>query len=154
MIKLQELDRRHVAGVTAVAVVIASLGFIASRDFGRRVEALSESGVAQLAQQNAIEPFGTNFLSSLRRLPADVYGSAAGLKPDEPSKPSADWSQSKPVSPASESKFWSEQEWRAASKAVADYRSGRKSPSGKRQGTLIWQPPEEIAQQSPAEKSR
>lgn len=127
--KLDELDRRHVAGVFALALVVAGLGFVANRDFGRRIEALPETESAELLQQN--------------QLPANAYGSAAALKPLEESRSSADAPQGMPASPP-ESKFWTEQEWQAASKAVADYR-------GKIQGAPVWKPPQEIAGQ--AEKS-
>jgi len=138
MTMIPELNRRHLIGVSTLALMLAGLGLVANKDFGpRRISALPE---AQLEQNvNEAQP---SLFSALRRLPENVYGSAANMAPE------ADSTTQSAVSPSSESKFWSDREWQAASKAVADYRSSQKSRTGKSQGALIWQPPEEIAGRS------
>lgn len=155
MITLDYLNRRHVAGIAALALTLAGLGYFGARDFpARRVAELPELASAQLAQSNAqsnpSESFEEKFLSGLRRLPANAFGSAEALKDKmgAGSDLSGDASQITPVSPASESKFWSDQEWRIAGKAVDEFRSSRKSETQtqtKKTGTLSWRPPEEIA---------
>lgn len=151
MIKLKELGARHIVGLSALALTIAGLGFFAKRDFNPpAVAELPQLVSAPLPQLNANQSFEEKFLSGLRRLPANAFGSAEALKDKAGagSEASADTAQVAPVSPASESKFWSEQEWRIAGKAVDDFRSSRKSQTetqSKKTGALSWRPPEEIA---------
>jgi hypothetical protein len=151
MIKLDILGRRHVAGIAALALTLAGLGYFAARDFpGRPVAALPE---AQIAQDNTDRSFEEKFLSGLRRLPANAFGSAEALRLREDqdanaegdANASADASQNAALSPTSQSKFWSEREWRIAGKAVDDFRATRKpSADAIKTGTLSWRPPEEI----------
>ncbi|WP_424360422.1 hypothetical protein [Methylocystis parvus] len=164
MIKLDYLDRRHVAGIAALALTLAGLGYFGARDFPTRpVAQLPQLASGQIAQLNPEQPqlnenqsFQEKFLSGLQRLPANAYGSAQALKDKViGNSDSAADAQITPVSPASESKFWSDQEWRIAGKAVDEFRSTRKSETqtqAKKTGTLSWRPPEEIA--SKAEKAR
>lgn len=164
MIKLDFLERRHVAGIAALALTLAGLGYFGARDFpARPVASLPELASAQLAQTNSEQPqldqnqsFEQRFLSGLQRLPGNAFGSAQALKDKVINgSESASDAQITPVSPASESKFWSDQEWRIAGKAVDEFRSTRKSETqnqAKKTGTLSWRPPEEIA--SKAEKAR
>jgi len=144
MIKLQDESRRHIIGLSAIALIIGGLGFAAaSRDSGN-VETLSSSG-AQLAQQNPNEGFETRFLSMLRRAPVNAYGSAAPLAPEQDSATGVSGAAGarKTISAASDSNFWSEQDWQVARQAVAEHHAGRKPQDI---GQLTWQPPEEIAQ--------
>ncbi|QGM96974.1 hypothetical protein [Methylocystis parvus] len=152
MIKLGELGRRHVAGMSALALTLLGLGYFASQGFpARSVAELPELAGPSLAQLNPNQSLEEKFLSSLRRVPPNAFGSAEALRMEEGqtgasagADSSADASQIAPVSPASESKFWSDQEWRIADKAVGDFRSARK-PQTRNTGTLSWRPPEEIA---------
>lgn len=164
MIKLDGLDRRHVAGLSALALTLAGLGYFSARDFSaRNVAELPELASARLAEPNQPQSLEEKFLAGLQRLPSNAFGSAEALrlgdgqnaKAAAGADSSTDASQISPVSPASESKFWSEQEWRTASKAVDDFRASRKSrieTQTRKTGTLSWGPPEEIANK--AEKTR
>jgi hypothetical protein len=154
MITLEGLGRRHLAGISALALTLAGLAYFATRDFpARPVAALPEAQLAQNDQSPSSSDqspsFEERFLAGLQRLPANAFGSAEGLKLKE-SKESldanggADASQDTALSPASQSKFWSDREWRIASKAVDDFRANRK-PQTKPTGALSWRPPEEIA---------
>lgn len=150
MIKLDGLGQRHVAGISALALTLAGLAYFATRDFpARPVAELPEFTEAQLAQNDDSPSFQERFLAGLRRLPANAFGSAEGLKLRESqdanggADASADASKTA-VSPASQSKFWSDSEWRIASKAVDDFRANHK-PQTKQTGALSWRPPEEIA---------
>ncbi len=56
MMQPDKLNRRHLAGAFGLALVAAGLGFVASRNFERRVEVLSEDGGARSLQQNPARP--------------------------------------------------------------------------------------------------
>jgi hypothetical protein len=152
MIKLEKIGRRHVAGIATLALTLGGLGYFAARDFpGRPVAALPE---AQIAQDNTDQSFEEKFLAGLRRLPANAFGSAQGLRLREgqdsiaegDANDTPDASQNAALSPTSRSKFWSDQEWRIAGKAVDDFRATRKSSTDTfKTGTLSLRPPEEIA---------
>jgi hypothetical protein len=164
MIKLNVIDRRHVAGLSALAATLAGLGYFAARDFPtRNVAELPQFASAQLTELNQNQSFEEKFLAELRRLPANAFGSAEALRLREgqdakaDADSSADASQISAVSPTSESKFWSEQEWRIAGKAVDDFRTSRKSETEtrmKKTGALSWRPPEEIANKAEKPASR
>jgi len=148
MIKLEQVSRRHVVGLSALALTLAALGFAATLDFrGPQIAALPEAKLAQRDMGGSFE----EILSGLRRLPANAFGSAKAIRPSaEPGRSSAEEASADAnpsVSPSSEAKFWSDQEWRIANKAVEDFRGARKTQRTE-VGTLSWRPPEEIAQKA------
>ncbi len=143
MIKVNELNLSHVAGLSMVALVVAVVGFVGNMNFGsRHIAALPEVGRAKVAQTSASDATD-KIIAKLKEAPANVFGSARSLLPLQPS---AVEPQTEAQSPTSLSKNWSDEEWRVAGKAVADFRSAAKS-GGKSlvdMTALTWRPPEEI----------
>ncbi len=157
MMALSANINRHVVGVSAILAVLAILAYTANTATSRRVASLPEEGFA-IAQQAPSEATSSNenFLAQLKQIPPNAYGSArsseeslgqkitSGIKAVLPSMNSS--------SAKTESRSWSDEDWRIAQQAVADHRSASKDTKEKRNDSAsaansntVWQPPEEIA---------
>ncbi|RTL79511.1 MAG: hypothetical protein EKK29_21030 [Hyphomicrobiales bacterium] len=149
MIKLPAINR-HWVGVAALAMAVIGIGLIGNMGFRRPIETLSQISSDQARQPgSAANPdfISEHFISALRRLPQNVYGYAQ-RGAQSLNDPLQDKSQG---SIASESRNWTEEEWRLASAAVTAYRKGgREALSSAASSDIIWQPPEEITKMNPA----
>ncbi len=135
---LPEINR-HWIGIPALALAIAALGFVGNKDFNRRTHNLPQISSAEI-NQPASATNGSSmerWLSQLRRIPQNAFGSAQSQNPSE-NQPRS--------SIGSEARNWTEEEWRLASAAVAAYRRGGKAAlNSAASSDTVWQPPEEIA---------
>ncbi len=143
MTKLPEINR-HWVGIPALALAIIGLSIAGNMAFKRPAASLSQISSAQTNQPAAaMNPnfISDHFLSELRRIPRNAFGSAQrGAQSQNAS--------SEDQSRAATKKDWTAEEWRLASGAVEAYRRGGKealSPTAS--ADMVWQPPEEIANQ-------
>jgi hypothetical protein len=152
---------RHIVGFSAVIAALAVLAYTASTVTSRRVASLPETGFAIAHQApNETESSNENFLVQLKQIPPNAYGSAresgesigqkitSGIKAVLPSIGSN--------SAQTESKNWTDEDWRIAQSAVANRRKDPKeksNDSASAQLDTVWQPPEEIANR-PGNQSR
>ncbi|WP_363346015.1 hypothetical protein [Methylocystis echinoides] len=140
MVKLPELNR-HMVGVSAIALALLGLGYLANMaGDNRRVASLLDRGASMPV--NETSPSETNFLSMLKNIPPNAFGSAAsGGNSDKSVSSSGDWTPD---------------EWRVAADAVARARSGAKGQPANKQAAhasasgIVWRPPEEIASRNDA----
>ncbi len=143
MMKLPAINR-HWVGIPALALAIIGLGIAGNMAFKRPAESLSQISSAQINQPAAaMNPnfISDHFLSELRRIPQNAFGSA---QPGSQSKNVSSESQSRTPT----TKDWTAEEWRLASGAVeASRKSGKQALSPTASADMIWQPPEEIANQ-------
>ncbi len=149
MTTLPEINR-HWVGIPALALAIIGLGIVGNMAFKRPAESLSQISSAQTNQPAAaMNPkfISDHFLAELMRIPPNAFGSA---QPGARSQNASSENQSRAAT-APETKDWTDEEWRLASAAVTAYRKGGKqalSPTAS--ADMIWQPPEEIANQEAA----
>lgn len=162
--KLPANLNRHVVGVSAILAALAILAYTANTATPRRVASLPAEGVA-IAQQAPTEatPSNGNFLGQLKQIPPNAYGSARGSEELLSQKITSGIKAVLPSmgsnSAQTESKSWSDEDWRIAKQAVADHRSASKDSKEKSSDSAsahldtVWQPPEEIANR-PTNQSR
>ncbi len=143
MTKLPEINS-HWVGIPALALAIVGLGIAGNMAFKRPAESLSQVSSAQINQPAAAMNsnfISDHFLAELRRIPQNAFGSA---QPGAQSQNASSENQSR----AATTKDWTAEEWRLASGAVEGSRkSGKQALSSTASSDMIWQPPEEIANQ-------
>ncbi len=146
------LLNRHVVGVSAIMAALVVLGYAANTATNRRVASLPEATVA-IARNDTTEPaWNQNFLSQLKQVPPNAYGSARGSEESIGQKIKSGINAMLPSgssnSAQTESRSWSDEEWRVAEKAVADLRGASKAENNANasaRSDTVWQPPQEIA---------
>jgi hypothetical protein len=146
--KLPQINR-HMVGVSALALTILALGAFANMSFKRPAESLAQMTSPQIEQSASVKESDlTALLSQLKEIPKNAFGYA------QPGRQSENTLADNNQSAASEARNWNEEEWRLASAAVAAYRKGgEKALSAAASSNMVWQPPEEIAnQKSPASR--
>ncbi|KAF2989146.1 hypothetical protein OGR47_02585 [Methylocystis sp. MJC1] len=152
MMKLPSTINRHVVGASAILAALVVLGYAANSINYRRVASLPEADLAIAQNISAETPWNENFLSQLKQVPPNAYGSARGSEETLGQKLKEGITAMIPSvgSPSAQtaSKNWSDEEWQIAEKAVADHRGPTKASNSNNASVaskIIWQPPEEIA---------
>jgi hypothetical protein len=157
MMKLPETIKRHVIGASALLVALAVLGYATSTATPRRVASLATEGFAIAQQAPAQTASNENVRDQSKQIPPDAYGSARGSEQSIGEKITSGIKAVLPSigskSAQTDSKNWSDEDWRIAEQAVAESRRGSKNASTNAHLDTVWQPPEEIAGR-PANESR
>ncbi len=151
---------RHVVGVSAIMAALVALGYAANTATYRRVASLPEATVA-IARNDTTEPaWNQNFLTQLKQVPPNAYGSARGSEETLGQKIKSGITAILPSGSSNsaqiESRSWSDEEWQIAEKAVADLRGASKAGNNNNasaRSDTVWQPPQEIVNRD-AEQSR
>ncbi len=157
MVKLPEFNR-HMAGVSAIALALLGLGYMANMTGDhRRIASLSGQG-ARVAASSPEASSNDNFLSMLGRTPPNVFGYASTQSNSGASTQSRASlpGEMRPNGRSNESiaagsKDWTADEWQVAAEAVTRARSSSKGRQAAEQAVnktasgIVWQPPAEIA---------